>query len=123
MQVVSAVDAIIEIFEDAQNAPKDLRDFRLSAARLARHFAAFQADYEAHGSTLLHIDDIEEIRETLVLCYQELQNQDDVRQGTVSRTLRTFWPKQSNRRLARYKHRIDEHYQQILLPTWVELAR
>jgi hypothetical protein len=120
--VVGSVDKVITLFDSVQNAPKEVREFRVSAARLQRHFAALQARLDATRSALLHEDDIEEIEDTLRSCKDLFSEHEAAfsNQGGLSGVRRTTWTVQSSRKLKRYKGKIDTHYQQIILPIWVE---
>lgn len=119
--IVGSVDKFISIFDSLQNAPKEVRDFRVSAARLQRHFTAFQASLEASGSTLLHSDDVQEIEETLILCGELFKEHEAAftNQGVLNGVLRATWTVRSSQKLTRYNAKIYRHYQQIILPVWV----
>jgi hypothetical protein len=124
-QVIGGVTKVIGLFDSISNAPEELREFRLSASRLQRHFTAFQADLEASGSPLLHPEDVQEIEETLILCNQLFTDHEDTlrNQASLNGVFRATWTARSNGKLTRYKDKIDSHYQQILLPAWMNSIR
>lgn len=117
MQVVASVQKVIEIFEKAQNAPKELEQLRVSLIRMSRHFDMIRAKHESTGSSLIHKDDTDEIFDTLLCCkalfddYERVRSRDGV--------LQAIWGNQKSDMVARYQLRIDRHFTQILLPLWV----
>ena len=121
-QVIGGVTKVIGLFDSISNAPEELREFRVSASRLQRHFTAFQAELEASGSTPLHPEDVEQIEDTLILCSQLFSEHEDAlrNQADLNGVFRATWTARSNGKLTKYKAKIDSHYQQILLPAWVK---
>lgn len=120
-QVVGGIDKVIQSFDRMQNAPRELRDSRHSIRRLDRKFIEFQKDVPA-ATDILHVDDIEQIEETLTLCAFLFQKHEErQRDGVVNVVLRSMWSSGSNEKLAKYKARIDEHYSTVLVPGWVQL--
>jgi hypothetical protein len=124
-QVIGGVTKVIGLFDSIANAPEELREFRVSASRLQRHFGAFQADLEASGSVLLHPEDVQEIEDTLTLCKELFTEHEEAlrNQASLNGVFRATWTARSNGKLKRYKAKIDSHYQQILLPAWLNSMR
>jgi len=125
IQVISSVDKAIASFERLQNAPRDIREFRRSVARLQRHYTALQADLESAPSKLLHEDDLHDIGDTLTLCDDFFSKRDESlrNEGTLNNILRATWTIQNEERLARLKSKIDAHYTTILTPLWIQSIR
>ncbi|KAF4967260.1 hypothetical protein FSARC_5172 [Fusarium sarcochroum] len=122
LQVVKLADSVIDTFDRIQNAPRELRDFRQAVVRLQRHLEFLKADTSSFPpGELLHDDDIHEIEETLMLCKVLLQQHIDGQKKNplVTSVVRGVWTFRNNQRLVKYKTRIDAHYIQILVPSWL----
>ncbi|KAJ4198804.1 hypothetical protein NW767_008795 [Fusarium falciforme] len=118
MQVVAAVHAVIQIFEKAQNVPKELEDLRCSLLRLSDNFEQVRAQAEATGSGYLRRYDFDEIRNTLRDSKKFL---DDYRSAqSKSDVLRAVWGTQNHDAVVRYQTLIDRHLWQILIPFWLK---
>ncbi|KAJ3541784.1 hypothetical protein NM208_g4440 [Fusarium decemcellulare] len=119
LQVIKLADSVIETFDRVQNAPRELRDFRQAVLRLQRHFDSLQADISP-SADLLHEDDAFVIEETLTLCKDLLQQQvSRQNENKVTSVIRGVWSSRNSQKLVKYKARIDEHYTQILVPSWL----
>ena len=118
VELIKLVDKVIEGFENVQNAPKDIRDFRRSVDRLDRYLTAYQATLETSSSSLIRDEDIDEIEDTLTLCNELFTKREaSLRdQGILNSVLRATWTIQNKKKLARLKAKIDHHYSEILVP-------
>jgi hypothetical protein len=126
LQVVKLADSVIDSFDRIQNAPQELRDFRQAAVRLQRHLDFLRADTSSSpAGEFLHDDDAHEIEETLTLCKDLLQQQVNRQKENilVTSVIRGVWTIRNNQRLVKYKARIDAHYTQILVPSWLRSLR
>jgi hypothetical protein len=117
MQVVASVQTVIDIFEKAQNAPKELEQLRVSLIRMSRHFDMIRAKHESTGSSLIHKDDTDEIFDTLLCCKALFDEYEKVR--SRNGVLQAIWGNQQSDMVARYQLRIDRHFTQILVPLWI----
>jgi hypothetical protein len=119
--VVGSVDKVIRLFDSVQNAPKEVREFRVSVARLQRQFTALQAATGAAGSSFLHEDDVTSIEDTLRGCRDLFTEHDTAfsNPGGLSGVFKATWTVQSSNNLKRYKAKIDTQFQQIILPIWL----
>ncbi|KAJ4256722.1 hypothetical protein NW762_008818 [Fusarium torreyae] len=122
LQVVKLADSVIDSFDRIQNAPRELRDFRQAVVRLQRHLEFLKADTSSFPpGELLHDDDVHEIEETLTLCKDLLQQHINLQRENflVTSVVRGVWTFRNNQKLVKYKTRIDAHYTQILVPSWL----
>ncbi|KAJ4234497.1 hypothetical protein NW759_001489 [Fusarium solani] len=119
-QVVSLVNSVIDSFDRIQNAPQELRDFRQGVVRLQRHFEFLGADVSGVPDLgFLHVDDATAIEETLTLCKDLLQQQVNRQEGMVTKVVRGVWTLRNSQKLVKYKNQINDHYTQIILPSWL----
>ncbi|KAM0418734.1 hypothetical protein ACHAPT_012332 [Fusarium lateritium] len=118
MQVVAAINAVIEIFEKAQNAPRELEELRCSLLRLHDNFDQIRAQDKKSGSRHLHEYDIDGIQSTLEDCKALFENY--AKTQSANGVLRAVWGTQNHDEVVRYQALVDRHFWQILLPFWMK---
>lgn len=120
-QVAEYVDKVIAGFERIQNAPQELRDFKLSVRRLGREFDLLQKHATSEDS-ICHWEDLEHIQETFILCEALFRNNEKHQnENIISAIVRSTWSARNNEKLVKYKARIDDHYLTIVIPAWARL--
>ncbi|CAI4219757.1 unnamed protein product [Parascedosporium putredinis] len=116
LQVVSATDKVIAVFEKAQNAPTELGQLRASLLRLSRHFDMLRAAGRAH----IHADDAGDVHRTLRECKALFDGYDVAR--ARSSVHQVAWGTQHSAQVGLCQARVDRLFTQIVLPLWLETS-
>jgi hypothetical protein len=89
--IVGSIDRAITLFNSVEKAPKEVREFHVSTARLQGHPTTLQAKLEAIEFALLYEDNPEEIEDTLRSCKNLFHKHKTAfsNQGRLSGVLRT----------------------------------
>ena len=125
LQVIASVDQVTQLFDRLHNAPRHIRNFRISVSRLKFNFECLLEEVECHGSINIPTADFEEIRQTLEACKKLLQKYETTlrNEGAIGGVRRAFWSFKCGHELDGHREQIDRIYVHTIHSVWLRLIR
>jgi hypothetical protein len=125
LQVIASVDQVTQLFDRLHNAPRHIRNFRISVSRLKFNFECLLEEVKCHGSINIPTADFEEIRQTLEACNTLLKKYETTlrSEGAIGGVRRAFWSFKCGHELDGHKEQIDRIYVHTIHSVWLRLIR
>jgi hypothetical protein len=116
LQVIASVDQVTQLFDRLHNAPRHIRNFRISASRLKFNFECLLEEVKCHGS--INIPTLEAC-ETLLRKYETTLRSE----GAIGGVRRAFWSFKCGHELDGHREQIDRIYVHTIHSVWLRLIR